>query len=108
MSWLLEVLAALGAGQRLMMGAMLLAGALYLFKAVKIGRIIGDLLSSGAAYAIVVLVGGGIAIGLGWIDPNVSRMMSQVSTGARVVWDAVGEWIIDQTANVFTIINRGP
>lgn len=97
MSWLLEALAALGAGQRLMMGAMLLAGALYLFKAVKIGRIIGDVVSSGAAYAIVVLVGAGVAIALGWIDPNVSRMTSQLSTGATAVWDAIGEWVIDQT-----------
>ena len=97
MSWLLEALEALGAGQRLMMGAVLLAGALYLFKVVKIGRFIGNVLSSGAAYAIVVLVGAGVAIALGWIDPNVSAITSQLSTAADALWNAVGEWVIDQT-----------
>ena len=97
MSWLLEALEALGAGQRLMMGAVLLAGALYLFKVVKIGRLIGNVLSSGAAYAIVVLVGAGVAIALGWIDPNVSAITSQLSTAADALWNAVGEWVIDQT-----------
>ena len=97
MSWLLEALAALGAGQRLMMGAMLLAGALYLFKAVKVGRLIGSVLSSGAAYGMVVLVGAGVAVALGWIDPNVSAMTSQLSTAVDAVWSAVGEWVIDQT-----------
>jgi len=97
MSWLLEALAALGAGQRLMMGAMLLAGGLYLFKAVKIGRLIGSVFSSAAAYGIVVLVGAGLAIALGWIDPNVGRMTSQVATFVDTVWNAVGEWVIDAT-----------
>ncbi|EMA71944.1 hypothetical protein [Halorubrum distributum] len=97
MSWLLEALAALGAGQRLMMGAMLLAGALYLFKVVRIGRLVGSVLSSGAAYGIVVLVGAGVAIALGWIDPNVSAMTSQLSTAVDAVWSFIGEWVIDQT-----------
>jgi len=97
MSWLLEALAALGAGQRLMMGAVFLAGALYLFKAVKIGRFIGRVLSSGAAYGIVVLVGAGLAIALGWIDPNVGRMTSQLATFVDTVWNAIGEWVIDAT-----------
>lgn len=97
MSWLLEALSALGAGQRLMMGAMLLAGALYLFKVVKIGRLVGSVLSSGAAYGIVILVGAGLAIALGWIDPDVSTITSQVSTAVDAVWSAVGEWVIDQT-----------
>jgi hypothetical protein len=102
MSWLLEALEALGAGQRLMMGAVLLAGALYLFKAVKIGRLIGNVLSSGAAYAIVVLVGAGVAIALGWIDPNVSAITSQLSTAADTVWSAVGEWVVDATIRRLT------
>ena len=102
MSWFLEALAALGAGQRLMMGAMLLAGALYLFKVVKIGRVIGSVFSSAAAYGIVVLVGAGLAIALGWIDPNVSRMTSQLSTGASAVWDAIGEWVVDATIGRLT------
>jgi len=96
-SWLLEALAALGAGQRLMMGAMLLAGALYLFKVVKIGRVIGSVFSSAAAYGIVVLVGAGLAIALGWIDPNVGRMTSQVASAGDAIWSAVGEWVIDMT-----------
>jgi len=102
MSWLLEALAALGAGQRLMMGAMLFAGAFYLLKAVKVGKLVGDVLSSGAAYAIVLAVGAGLAIALGWIDPNVSRMTSQLSTGASAVWDAIGEWVVDATIGRLT------
>ena len=97
MSWLFEALSALGAGQRLMMGAMLLAGALYLFKAVKVGRLVGSVLSSGAAYGIVVLVGAGVAIALGWVDPNVDAITTQVSTAVETIWSAVGEWVIDQT-----------
>ena len=97
MSWLLEALAALGAGQQLMMGAMLFVVAIYLFKAVKVGRIVGSILSSGVAYGIVILVGAGIAIALGWVDPNVGRMTSQLATGADAVWDAIGGWVIDQT-----------
>lgn len=96
MSWLLEALAALGAGQQLMMGAVLFVVAIYLFKPVKIGRIVGNVLSSGVAYGIVILVGGGIAIALGWVDPNVGRMTSQLATGADAVWDAAGEWVVDQ------------
>lgn len=96
MSWLLEALAALGAGQQLMMGAVLFVVAIYLFKAVKIGRIVGSILSSGVAYGIVILVGGGIAIALGWVDPNVDRMASQLATGADAVWDAIGEWVVEQ------------
>jgi len=102
MSWLLEALAALGAGQRLMMGAMLFAGAFYLLKAVKVGKLVGDVLSSGAAYAIVLAVGAGLAIALGWIDPNVSRMTSQLSTGASAVWDAIGELVVDATIGRLT------
>ncbi|TKX65679.1 hypothetical protein [Halorubrum sp. GN12_10-3_MGM] len=97
MSWLFEALSALGAGQRLMMGAMLLAGALYLFKAVKVGRLVGSVLSSGAAYGIVVLVGAGVAIALGWVDPNVDAITTQVSTAVETIWSAVGEWVIDHT-----------
>lgn len=97
MSWFLEALSALGAGQRLMMGAMFAAVALYLFKAVKIGRVIGSVFSSAAAYGIVVLVGAGVAIALGWIDPNVGRATSQLSTAVDAVWSAVGEWVIDAT-----------
>jgi len=96
-SWLLEALAALGAGQQLMMGAMLFVVAIYLFKAVQVGRIVGGILSSGVAYGIVILVGAGIAIALGWVDPNVGRMTSQLTTGADAVWDAIGGWVIDQT-----------
>ena len=101
MSWLLEALEALGAGQRLMMGAMLLAGALYLFKAVKIGQVIASIFSSGAKYGIVVLVGAGVAIALGWIDPNVGHMTSQLVTFANAMWNAIGEWVIDQTVGFF-------
>ncbi|MFY4816279.1 hypothetical protein ACOJIV_26890 [Haloarcula sp. AONF1] len=97
MSWLLEALAALGAGQQVLMGAMLLMGALYILKVVKIGKIIGDTVSSGAAYGIVLLVVGGLAIALGWIDPNIGRMTSQVATFADTVWSAIGEWVIEQT-----------
>jgi dipeptide/tripeptide permease len=97
MSWLLEALSALGAGQQLVMGATVLVVGFYLFKAVKIGKIIGDGLSSIAGYGIVLSVVGGVAIALGWIDPNVSAMVSQLSTAVDAVWSAVGEWVIDQT-----------
>lgn len=97
MSWLLEALEALGAGQQLLMGAMLLMGALYVLKAVKIGKIIGNSISSMAAYGIVLLVAGGVTIALGWIDPNIGRMTSQVATFADTVWSAIGDWVIDVT-----------
>jgi len=97
MSWLLEALAALGAGQRLMMGAMLFAGAFYLLKAVKVGKLVGDVLSSGAAYAIVLAVVAGVAIALGWVDPNVGRMTAQLATFADTVWNAIGEWTLRLT-----------
>ena len=97
MSWLLEALEALGAGQQLIMGAMLLMGALYVFKFVKIGKVIGDSISSVAAYGIVLLVAGGLAIALGWIDPNIGRITSQVATFVETVWSAIGDWVIDVT-----------
>jgi hypothetical protein len=97
MSWLLDALSALGAGQQVLMGAMLLMGALYVLKFVKIGKVIGDTVSSGAAYGIAILVVGGLAIALGWVDPNVSAMTSQVGTFADTVWSAIGDWVIEQT-----------
>ncbi|TKX53044.1 hypothetical protein EXE42_14565 [Halorubrum sp. SP3] len=97
MSWFLEALSALGAGQQALMGAMLLMGAFYILKVVKIGKLIGDTVSSGAAYGIAILVVGGLAIALGWIDPNIGRMTSQVATFADTVWSAIGEWVIKQT-----------
>jgi hypothetical protein len=97
MSWLLDALSALGAGQQLLMGAMLFVGAFYILKVVKIGKIIGDTVSSGAAYGIAILVVGGAAIALGWVDPNVSAMTSQLATFADTVWSAIGDWVIEQT-----------
>lgn len=97
MSWLLDALSALGAGQQVLMGAMLLIGALYILKFIKIGKIIGDTVSSGAAYGIAILVVGGLAIALGWVDPNVSAMTSQLGTFADTVWSAIGGWVIEQT-----------
>ena len=97
MSWLLEALGALGAGEQVLMGATLLVVGFYLFKAVKIGKVVGDLFSSAAAYAIVVAVGAGIAIALGWVDPNVGAATSQLKTAADAMWSVVGEWMIDQT-----------
>ncbi|ELZ30370.1 hypothetical protein [Halorubrum distributum] len=97
MSWLLDALSALGAGQQVLMGAMLLMGALYILKVVKIGKVIGDTVSSGAAYGIAILVVGGVAIALGWVDPNVSAMTSQLGTFADTVWSAIGDWVIEQT-----------
>ncbi|SFR31160.1 hypothetical protein [Halorubrum sodomense] len=97
MSWLLEALAALGAGQQVLMGATLLVVGFYLFKAVKIGKVVGDLFSSAAGYAIVVAVGAGLAIALGWVDPNVGAATSQLATAVDAVWSVVGEWVIEQT-----------
>ena len=97
MSWLLEALEALGAGQQLLMGAMLLMGALYVLKVVKIGKIIGDSISSMAGYGIVLLVAGGLLIAFGWVDPNVSAMTSQLSTAVDALWSVVGEWVVEQT-----------
>ena len=99
MSWLLEALGALGAGEQVLMGATLLVVGFYLFKAVKIGKVVGDLFSSAAAYAIVVAVGAGIAIALGWVDPNVGAATSQLRTAVDAVWSVVGEWVIDQTVS---------
>ena len=97
MSWLLEALRALGAGQQLVMGGVLLIGALYLVKAVKIGKLIGAVFSSAAAYLIAFCVAGGLAIALGWIDPNVGAATSQLATAADAIWSAIGDWVIDQT-----------
>jgi len=97
MSWLLEALGALGAGQQVVMGATLLIVGFYLFKAVKIGKVVGDLFTSAAGYAIVVAVGAGLAIALGWVDPNVGAATSQLATAVDAVWSVVGEWVIDQT-----------
>jgi hypothetical protein len=102
MSWLLEALEALGAGQQLLMSAMLLMGALYVLKFVKIGKIIGDSISSMAAYGIVLLVAGGVTIALGWVDPNIGRMTSQVATFTDTVWSAIGDWVIEQTLGRLT------
>ncbi|EMA71713.1 hypothetical protein [Halorubrum distributum] len=97
MSWLLEALSALGAGQQVLMGATLLVVGFYIFKGVKLGKIIGDSISSMAAYGIVLLVAGGLAIALGWVDPNIGRITSQVATFVDTVWSAIGDWVIDQT-----------
>jgi len=102
MSWLLEALGALGAGERIIMGATLVFVAFYLFKAVKIGKVVGDLFTSAAGYAIVVAVGAGLAIALGWVDPNVGAATSQLGTAANAVWNVVGEWVVEQTLGRIT------
>lgn len=97
MSWLLEALSALGAGQQVLMGATLLVVGFYIFKGVKLGKIIGDSISSMAAYGIVLSIAAGLAIAFGWVDPNVSAMTSQLSTAVDAVWSAIGDWVINQT-----------
>jgi len=94
MSIIIDVLRSAGAGEQLVIAAFALVAAFYVFKVVKIGQFAGALVSSAAGYGIVILVGSGIAIAAGWVDPNLGVLSKHVST----VIDAVTGWLADLLA----------
>lgn len=91
MSFILDILRSAGLGGDIVLGAMAILVAWYLFKSVKVGKFIGAALASGVGYAMVLLIGAGVAIAAGWIDPNLGRIGQHIST----VTDAVANKLAD-------------
>lgn len=93
MSFIIDVLRSAGAGEQLVIAAFALVAAFYVFKVVKIGKLVGGLVSSAAGYGIVILVGAGLAIALGWVDPNLGRIGQHISTVTDAVANQLGDFI---------------
>lgn len=91
MSFIIDVLRTAGAGEQLIIAAFALIAAFHMFKLIKIGKFVGAVVSSAAGYGIVILVGSGIAIAAGWIDPNLGIVSEHISA----VIDAVTGWLGD-------------
>ena len=95
MSFILDILRSAGLGGDIILGAMAILVAWYLFKSVKLGKLVGAALASGVGYAMVLLIGAGVAIAAGWIDPNLGRIGQHVGS----VTDAVARWLGDLLAD---------
>lgn len=85
--FLWELLSGLGLGGQVVTAAVLLLSALYIIRAVRLGRLVAGLAGSVAMYSLAILVVAALAIGLGWVDPHVSRVLEHVTTGAAWVWE---------------------
>lgn len=68
MSFLLDILAGLGAGQSLLAAAALFFVAWYLFKTIKIGKLAGAVIGGAMMYVIVGIVFIALAAAVGWVD----------------------------------------
>jgi len=100
MSFVLDILRALGVGQSILLGGTLVVAAWYVRKGVGAAALVGGLFSSAAGYAFVILVAAGVSIALGWIDPSPSTATSQLTTAADAVWSAVGDWVVQRVQEV--------
>lgn len=100
MSVIIDILRSLGAGESLVITAILVLVAWYLFKGVKLGKTIGAMLGSVTAYVVAGLLVIAVAVGLGWLDPRPSAFIDTVVGAGKGLWNAVGDSVVDWLTGV--------
>lgn len=91
-----SVLSAVGAGQDLILAAMILTIAWYGYRALGIASAVGTRASGAIVYVVVVAVAFAVAIGTGVMDPHPDQAVQL----GRDVTQFVSEWLLDRLAGV--------
>jgi hypothetical protein len=103
MSLLIGLLEYVGAGQSLVIAAVLAVGAWYIFKGARLASLVGTLALSGVGYAVVFLVGLAAAVALGWFDPNVGTIMGHLGAIPVVgVVSGLVSWVFGAIVDLVT------
>lgn len=95
MSLIIDALQGLGAGQRLIVAAVLGLVVMYLLKGRSLARRIAGTMGTLTVITVGVLVTVSAAILLGWVNPQPSVFFEHVRTGL----EAVGEVAVDEIAS---------
>lgn len=94
------LLSGLGLGEQLFTAGVLLIVAWYLLKSLSMAGTIGVAVSTGVMYAVVTAVAVALAVGLGWLDPQMN-VIRETFAGARgVLKDVLLEWLADRLSGV--------
>jgi len=97
---MLGILGSLGLGGQVMTAATVGIIALYLFRVVKVGRLIAGAFGAAAFYALAILVFTAISIGLGWFDPQPDVVIGHVTTAIAKGWEMASGPIADLLVRV--------
>lgn len=94
------LLSGLGLGEQLFAACLLLVVAWYLLRAVSMAGSVGVAVTSGIMYAVVTAVVLALALGLGWLDPQMD-VIRQTLGGARgLLEDMLLEWLAERLSGV--------
>ena len=81
------IVSSLGFGSQVVMAAMLVVAAFYVYRAVGVARVVTGLLGTLTREVLVLLVVGAVVIGLGGASPNVGVAIEHARSGARWAWE---------------------
>ena len=87
-----ELLDLIGVGMKGSIGISLTLGlaALYVYRAAALAKLVGALFGTLAGYAVMLCVAAAVAVGLGWVDPNVGVIMAHVGEALATGLEAGG------------------
>lgn len=87
-----ELLDLLGVGMKGSIGisASLAILALYVWRAAAVARLVGALFGTAVGYVVMLCVASAVAVGLGWVDPNVGVIMAHVGEAIATALEAGG------------------
>ena len=94
------LLSGLGLGEQLFAAGLLLVVAWYLLRAVSMAGTVGVALTSGIMYAVVTAVVLALALGLGWLDPQMGVIRDSISGARGLLKDILLEWLADRLSRV--------
>lgn len=94
------LLSGLGLGEQLFAAGLMVVVAWYLLKGLSLAGTVGVAISSAMMYAIVTAVAFALALGLGWLDPQVDAIQQTISGVRGIVEDVVAGWLADRLSEV--------
>lgn len=97
-----EFLASLGFGSQIVVAASLVMGALYVYRAVGVARIIASVGGMIASHALVLLVAFAAVIALGWVAPNAGT----IADHSRLAWEFATDQGIDLARRGWKVLSR--
>lgn len=83
------IIQSLGLGEQLFAAAILFVAAFYLLRGLSLAGTVGAVFTSGVMYVVVTAVALGLALALGWLDPQPGVIQSTISAAKGVLEDFV-------------------
>lgn len=97
------IIQSLGLGEQLFAAAILFVAAFYLLRGLSFAGTVGVAISSGVMYLVVTAVALGLALALGWLDPQPGVIQSTIDAVQGFLEDFVLDLLGDALGQVMSL-----